>query len=77
MKTLSLTAGAVIACVLLGCASKPPAELRSARTAYTTAAQSPGAGFVASDLYEAKKSLDRAIERWTEVTEELEAIEKG
>jgi outer membrane protein OmpA-like peptidoglycan-associated protein len=60
MKALTMTAGAVIACMIAGCASKPPTELRNARAAYNDAAQSQGANLAQSDVYEAKKSLDRA-----------------
>ena len=61
MKALTMTAGAMIACMLAaGCASKPPTELRNARAAYTDASQGPGAGLAQSDVYDAKKSLDRA-----------------
>ena len=61
MKALTMTAGAVIACMTIaGCASKPPTELRNARAAYNDATQTQGASLAQSDVYEAKKSLDRA-----------------
>lgn len=60
MKTLSMTAGAVLACLVAGCASRTPTELKNARSAYQRAAQSPGASLAQTDVYEAKKSLDRA-----------------
>lgn len=60
MKALTMTAGAVIACMIAGCASKPPTELKNARAAYQDAANSPGANLATQDVYEAKKSLDRA-----------------
>jgi outer membrane protein OmpA-like peptidoglycan-associated protein len=60
MKALTMTAGAVIACMIAGCASKPPTELKNARAAYTDAAQSPAASVAQADVYEAKKSLDKA-----------------
>src|SRR4051812_44245920 len=60
MKALTMTAGAVIACVIAGCASKPPTELKNARAAYNDAAQSPAASVAPADVYEAKKALDRA-----------------
>jgi outer membrane protein OmpA-like peptidoglycan-associated protein len=72
MKTVSMTAAAVIACLVAGCASKPPPELRSARTAYNTAAQSPGAHLVAADLYEAKKSLGVAEKAFEDNGDEAE-----
>ena len=60
MKTLSLTAGAVILGLVAGCASQPPVELKNARAAYQDAVESPGASYAATDVYEAKKSLQRA-----------------
>lgn len=60
MKTLSLTAGAVILGLVAGCASQPPVELKNARAAYQDAVDSPGASMAATDVYEAKKSLQRA-----------------
>jgi outer membrane protein OmpA-like peptidoglycan-associated protein len=60
MKTLSLTAGAVILGLVAGCASQPPVELKNARAAYQDAVDSPGASYAATDVYEAKKSLQRA-----------------
>lgn len=60
MKTLSLTAGAVLLGLVAACASQPPAELRNARSAYQDAIDSPGASYAATDVYEAKKSLQRA-----------------
>jgi len=59
-KTLSLTAGAVILGLVAGCASQPPVELKNARAAYQDAIDSPGASYAATDVYEAKKSLQRA-----------------
>lgn len=73
MKALTMTAGAVIACVMItGCSSKPPTELRNARAAYQDAAQTPGANMASSDVYEAKKSLDRAELAFTEQGDEAE-----
>lgn len=60
MNTLSLTAGAVILGLVSGCASQLPVELKNARAAYQDAADSPGASLAATDVYEAKKSLQRA-----------------
>jgi outer membrane protein OmpA-like peptidoglycan-associated protein len=60
MKTLSLTAGAVILGLVAGCAGQPPVELKNARAAYQDAIDSPGARYAATDVYEAKKSLQRA-----------------
>lgn len=61
MKALTMTAGGVIACMMIaGCASAPPPELKNARTAYQDAAQAPGAPMAQTDVYEAKKWLDRA-----------------
>jgi outer membrane protein OmpA-like peptidoglycan-associated protein len=60
MKALTMTAGAVFACMLAGCASKPPIELKNARAAYNDAAQAQGSNLAPSDVYDAKKSLDRA-----------------
>lgn len=60
MKTLSLTAGAVILGLVAGCASQPPVELKNARAAYQDAMSSPAATYAPSDVYEAKKSLQRA-----------------
>ena len=60
MKTLTLTAGAMILGLAAGCASQPPVELKNARAAYQEASQAPGAQLAASDVYEAKKSLQRA-----------------
>lgn len=60
MKTLSVTAGAVAITMLAGCAAKPPAELKLARSTYQEVEQSPAANASPADIYEAKKSLDRA-----------------
>jgi len=60
MKTLTLTAGAVLLGLVAGCASQPPVELKNARAAYQDAVNSPGASLAATDVYEAKKSLQRA-----------------
>jgi outer membrane protein OmpA-like peptidoglycan-associated protein len=61
MKALTMTAGGVIACMMIaGCASAPPPELKNARTAYQDAAQAPGAPMAQTDVYEAKKWLDCA-----------------
>ncbi len=60
MKALSLTAGAVVLGLVAGCASQPPMELKNARAAYQDAIDSPGATHAATDVYEAKKSLQRA-----------------
>lgn len=52
---LSLGAG------LVGCASpQPPRELVDARAAYQQAVQTPGAYAAQTDIYDAKRSLDRA-----------------
>ena len=66
MKALTMTAGAVIACMIAGCASKPPNELKNARAAYHDASQAPGANMAQTDIYDAKKSLDRAELAFTE-----------
>lgn len=60
MRTLSLTAGAVLLGLAAGCASQTPVELKNARSAYQAAAEAPGASYAATDVYEAKKSLQRA-----------------
>lgn len=60
MKTLCLTAATVTVALLAGCASTTPTELKNARTAYQEATQSPSANLAATDIYEAKKSLDVA-----------------
>lgn len=60
MKTLSMTASAVIVAMLAGCASSPPPELKNARAVYQDVAQSPATTVAAGDVYEAKKSLERA-----------------
>jgi hypothetical protein len=60
MKTLSMTAGAVAVAMLAGCASQPPAELKTARSTYQEVAQSPAVNASPADVYEAKKALDRA-----------------
>jgi len=63
MKTLTTSAGAVIACLTIGiagCASTPPSELRNARSAYQNLAQSPAAAVAPTEVYEAKRSLDIA-----------------
>jgi outer membrane protein OmpA-like peptidoglycan-associated protein len=60
MKTLSLTAGAVSLALLAGCAAQPPSELKTARSAYQQVAQSPAASVAPTDVYEAKKALQRA-----------------
>lgn len=60
MRTLSLTAGAVLLGLVAGCASQPPVELKNARAAYQDAIDSPGATYAATDVYEAKKALQRA-----------------
>lgn len=73
MKALTMTAGAVIACAMMtGCASKPPTELRNARAAYNDASVAPGAGMAQTDVYEAKKSLDRAEVAFSENGDEPE-----
>jgi len=59
-KTLSLTAGAVLLGLVAGCASQTPVELKNARSAYQEAVEAPGASYAATDVYEAKKSLQRA-----------------
>ena len=60
MKTLSLTAGAMLLGLVAGCASQPPVELKNARAAYQDAINSPAATYAPTDVYEAKKSLQRA-----------------
>jgi len=60
MKTLCSIAAGVGAVLLAGCASTTPSELINARTAYQEATLSPGANMASVDVYEAKKSLDRA-----------------
>lgn len=46
---------------ILGCASpRPPNQLLDARTAYQHATSVPGASMAASDLFEARQSLDAA-----------------
>lgn len=60
MKTLTMTAGALIAAILAGCGSSPPPELKTARSTYQEVAQSQAASVAAADVYEAKKSLERA-----------------
>jgi outer membrane protein OmpA-like peptidoglycan-associated protein len=72
MKTLSLTAGAMIIGLVGGCAHEPPAELKNARSAYQDAAQSPGASLAATDVYEAKKSLQRAEDSFASEGDEPE-----
>jgi outer membrane protein OmpA-like peptidoglycan-associated protein len=66
MKTLSIIAGAMVACLLAGCASTTPPELRNARTAYQDAATAPGANLAQTDMYEAKKYLDRAEQKFAQ-----------
>lgn len=63
---------AVAAAVLGGCASKPPAELRDARAAYERATRTPGANLVQTDIYEAKKALARAEQRFDDEGDEAE-----
>jgi outer membrane protein OmpA-like peptidoglycan-associated protein len=73
MKALTMTAaGAAIACMIAGCASKPPTELRNARAAYQDAAMSPGSNLAAPDVYEAKKSLARAEQKFNDDGDEPE-----
>jgi outer membrane protein OmpA-like peptidoglycan-associated protein len=72
MKTLSLTAGASLLGLIAGCASEPPMELRNARSAYQDAVNSPGASYAATDVYEAKKSLQRAEESFRNEGDEPE-----
>jgi outer membrane protein OmpA-like peptidoglycan-associated protein len=72
MKTLSLTAGAMVIGLVAGCAHEPPAELKNARSAYQDAAQSPGSALAATDVYEAKKSLQRAEDSFASVGDEPE-----
>jgi outer membrane protein OmpA-like peptidoglycan-associated protein len=72
MKTLSLTAGAMIIGLVAGCAHEPPAELKNARSAYQDAAQSRGAALAATDVYEAKKSLQRAEDSFANLGDEPE-----
>jgi hypothetical protein len=64
---------AVIAiAALAGCASKPPAELRDARDAYQRATKTTGAHLVQTDIYEAKKALGRAEQRFEDEGDEAE-----
>lgn len=72
MKTLSLTAAAVIGVVFAGCASQPPTELMTARTAYQQAIQAPGANRAPTEIVEARRSLDRAEAAFAENGDELE-----
>ena len=72
MTTLKLTAAAVVAVVLAGCASQPPPELKTARTAYQQAVTAPGANLASPDVYEAKKSLERAETAFNENGDEPE-----
>lgn len=66
MKALTMTAGAMIACMLAGCASSPPVELKNARAAYQDASRSQGASLASTSMFDAKKSLDRAEAAYSE-----------
>jgi outer membrane protein OmpA-like peptidoglycan-associated protein len=72
MKTLALTAGGLILGLVAGCAHEPPRELKNARAAYQDAADSPGATLASTDVYEAKKSLQRAEAYYNERGDEPE-----
>jgi len=72
MKTLCLAAAAVTAVIFTGCATTTPPELTNARTAYQEAAQAPGASYATVDVYEAKKSLDRAEKAFADDGDEPE-----
>jgi len=72
MKTLCLTAATIIAALLVGCGSTMPPELINARTAYQEASQSQGANLAQVDVYEAKKSLDRAEKAFADNGDEPE-----
>ena len=72
MKALTMTAGGLIACMLAGCASSPPVELKNARAAYQQASQSQGASLAATSIYDAKKSLDRAEVAFSEAGDAAE-----
>lgn len=49
---------------LAGCASNPPRELVDARSAYRQAQNGPGASYAQTDIYEAKKALDAAEQKF-------------
>jgi len=70
--TLSIGVGAVMLCLLAGCASQPPAELKSARSAYADLAKSPAVSVAPTDVYEAKKALDRAEKTYGDQGDEPE-----
>lgn len=60
MNKSTLTGGALIVAVLAGCASSPPPELKTARATYQEVAQSAAVKVAPADVYEAKKSIERA-----------------
>ncbi len=61
MKSYWTLAGLCLLTTALGCAHKrPPSQLTDARTAYQRASAVPGAAAAATDLYEARQSLDAA-----------------
>jgi len=60
LNTKILIAGISVAGTLAGCASVAPAQLVSARAAYTASSDGLAAKLSPTDLYDAKKSLDQA-----------------
>ena len=70
--TLGIGAGATVLFVLAGCASEPPGELKNARSAYAELARSSAVGVAPTDVYDAKKALDRAEQTYGENGDEPE-----
>ncbi len=72
MRIIAICASATVAAALAGCASQPPAELKNARSAYAELARSTAVNVAPSDVYEAKKALDRAEQTFASEGDEPE-----
>ncbi len=74
MKTIHHVLGSSLVLLLAasGCASKPPPELRDARSAYEQATRTPGANLAQTDMHEARQALDRAEAKFADDGDEPE-----